>query len=111
MSAGTEAGFGVYLHWPFCKSKCPYCDFNSHVRATVDQETWRKALLADLIERGLSDLARGAESVEALVVSIGAPRLSRSLTSRRSARHLTTWSQDIGPCAPGVGIGAGSPSS
>lgn len=38
----------LYVHWPFCVSKCPYCDFNSHVRARVDQETWREALLADL---------------------------------------------------------------
>ncbi len=44
----AEAGFGVYLHWPFCKSKCPYCDFNSHVRESVDQDRWRRALLADL---------------------------------------------------------------
>ena len=40
---------GVYVHWPFCKSKCPYCDFNSHVRDSVDQEEWRAALLADLV--------------------------------------------------------------
>ena len=38
----------LYVHWPFCVSKCPYCDFNSHVRDTVDQEAWRDALLADL---------------------------------------------------------------
>jgi putative oxygen-independent coproporphyrinogen III oxidase len=38
----------VYIHWPFCVSKCPYCDFNSHVRATVDEAGWRDALLADL---------------------------------------------------------------
>jgi len=38
----------LYVHWPFCVSKCPYCDFNSHVRDNVDQAAWRQALLADL---------------------------------------------------------------
>jgi len=41
-------GFGLYVHWPFCKAKCPYCDFNSHVRDSVDQARWRAALLAEL---------------------------------------------------------------
>ena len=44
----APAGFGIYVHWPFCLSKCPYCDFNSHVRDTVDQARWRRALLAEL---------------------------------------------------------------
>ena len=39
---------GVYVHWPFCKSKCPYCDFNSHVRDGVEQDRWRTALLTEL---------------------------------------------------------------
>ncbi len=41
-------GFAVYVHWPFCESKCPYCDFNSHVRGRVDQAAWRGALLRSL---------------------------------------------------------------
>jgi oxygen-independent coproporphyrinogen-3 oxidase len=44
----TAPGFGIYIHWPFCLSKCPYCDFNSHVRDSVDHERWRTALLAEL---------------------------------------------------------------
>ncbi|MSP49410.1 MAG: coproporphyrinogen III oxidase [Alphaproteobacteria bacterium] len=43
-----DPGFGLYIHWPFCRSKCPYCDFNSHVADGVDQARWRRALLAEL---------------------------------------------------------------
>ena len=38
----------LYVHWPFCRRKCPYCDFNSHVREAVDHAAWRAALLAEL---------------------------------------------------------------
>ena len=44
----TAEALALYVHWPFCVSKCPYCDFNSHVRASIDQNAWREALLADL---------------------------------------------------------------
>lgn len=37
------AQFGIYIHWPFCASKCPYCDFNSHVAETIDHAAWRNA--------------------------------------------------------------------
>ena len=40
--------FGIYIHWPFCAAKCPYCDFNSHVAETIDHEAWRKAYAREL---------------------------------------------------------------
>jgi len=42
------SGFGVYVHWPFCTAKCPYCDFNSHVRAQVDEGAWIDAIVREL---------------------------------------------------------------
>ena len=44
----SDGALALYVHWPFCVSKCPYCDFNSHVRSSIDQDEWREALLADL---------------------------------------------------------------
>ena len=44
----ADEGFGLYVHWPFCVSKCPYCDFNSHVGERIDQAAWRDALLKEL---------------------------------------------------------------
>jgi putative oxygen-independent coproporphyrinogen III oxidase len=46
--AKPDPGFGVYIHWPFCRKKCPYCDFNSHVRAELDENAWVKALQQEL---------------------------------------------------------------
>ncbi len=43
-----DPGFGIYVHWPFCASKCPYCDFNSHVRDRIEHDRWRAALLREL---------------------------------------------------------------
>ncbi|HSM97134.1 MAG TPA: radical SAM family heme chaperone HemW [Rhizomicrobium sp.] len=41
-------GFGIYVHWPFCAAKCPYCDFNSHVRARIDEDAWSDAIVREL---------------------------------------------------------------
>ncbi|OYQ35372.1 coproporphyrinogen III oxidase [Niveispirillum lacus] len=48
MISSPDPGFALYVHWPFCASKCPYCDFNSHVREKVDQPRWAEALLREL---------------------------------------------------------------
>ena len=62
----------LYIHWPFCLAKCPYCDFNSHVRDTVDAGQWREALLADL--RNEAMLA-GGEPLESVFFGGGTPSL------------------------------------
>jgi putative oxygen-independent coproporphyrinogen III oxidase len=53
----------LYVHWPFCKSKCPYCDFNSHVRAGIDDARWRNALLRELDHYGARMRGRRLVSV------------------------------------------------
>ena len=62
----------LYIHWPFCVSKCPYCDFNSHVRESVDQDAWRTAMLADLHYE--ADLLPGRE-VTSIFFGGGTPSL------------------------------------
>jgi putative oxygen-independent coproporphyrinogen III oxidase len=53
----------LYIHWPFCVSKCPYCDFNSHVREGVDQAEWRAALLADMAYEAALTAGRPLSSI------------------------------------------------
>jgi putative oxygen-independent coproporphyrinogen III oxidase len=48
MDDWRHAGFGLYIHWPFCQSKCPYCDFNSHVAARIDQSRWLTAFQSEI---------------------------------------------------------------
>ncbi len=56
-------GFGIYIHWPFCRSKCPYCDFNSHVRERIDHARWRNALLRELEHHARATPGRTVTSV------------------------------------------------
>jgi putative oxygen-independent coproporphyrinogen III oxidase len=56
-------GFGVYVHWPFCAAKCPYCDFNSHVRRGIDQDRWRRALVAEIVRVAAEVPERRVDSV------------------------------------------------
>ncbi|MGN6278091.1 MAG: radical SAM family heme chaperone HemW [Sphingomonas sp.] len=63
MNAPQTPPLALYVHWPFCVSKCPYCDFNSHVREQVDQERWRDALLADLAHEARETAGRKLGSI------------------------------------------------
>ena len=56
-------GFGLYLHWPFCMAKCPYCDFNSHVVASIDQARWKRAYLAEIARIGVETQGRVLNTV------------------------------------------------
>ncbi|MEX0337675.1 MAG: radical SAM family heme chaperone HemW [Arenibacterium sp.] len=58
-----QGGFGLYVHWPYCESKCPYCDFNSHVSSFVDQKVWRDAYLKELDRVAVSTGGRVLNSI------------------------------------------------
>lgn len=62
----------LYIHWPFCLAKCPYCDFNSHVRDRVNNAAWQQALLADM--RHEAELA-GGEALSSIFFGGGTPSL------------------------------------
>jgi putative oxygen-independent coproporphyrinogen III oxidase len=63
MNKVITAPLALYIHWPFCISKCPYCDFNSHVRDAVDQQAWLDALLADMAHEAALTQGRNLSSI------------------------------------------------
>ncbi|MEL6642606.1 MAG: radical SAM family heme chaperone HemW [Pseudomonadota bacterium] len=58
-----RAGFGLYIHWPYCTAKCPYCDFNSHVAASIDQTRWARAYVSEIERVGRETPDRVLRSV------------------------------------------------
>lgn len=93
----SPAPLGVYVHWPFCKSKCPYCDFNSHVRDGVEQSRWRAALL-----RELEHAAREAPGrrVETMFFGGGTP----SLMEPETVAALIVRTRQLWDSAPEIEI-------
>lgn len=78
VSPPPEAALGVYIHWPFCRSKCPYCDFNSHVRKAIDEARWRAALVAELDHFAA---AVGQRRVASIFFGGGTPSLMEPMTA------------------------------
>ena len=75
---GKKDAFGVYLHWPFCLSKCPYCDFNSHVRhAAVDEERFSRAFAREIETTAARAPGR---QVSSIFLGGGTPSLMRPQT-------------------------------
>ncbi len=81
-------GFGLYLHWPFCQAKCPYCDFNSHVAAGIDQARWQRAYLAEIDRVAAETPGRVLQTVffGGGTPSLMAPELVGSVVDRIRAR-------------------------
>jgi oxygen-independent coproporphyrinogen-3 oxidase len=89
MEDWQEGGFGLYLHWPFCASKCPYCDFNSHVAAAVDEDRWRRAYLAEIARIGAET---GPRVLNTVFFGGGTPSLmSPSLVAAVLEAVRATW--------------------
>ncbi|MCB2127725.1 MAG: coproporphyrinogen III oxidase [Rhodobacteraceae bacterium] len=63
MEDWRNGGFGLYIHWPFCASKCPYCDFNSHVSASIDQRRWGHAFVSEIDRVGRETAGRVLNTV------------------------------------------------
>jgi len=72
-----DPGFAIYVHWPFCKAKCPYCDFNSHVRESIDEARWQAAMLRELAH--YAELTPGRR-VTSLFFGGGTPSLMNPAT-------------------------------
>jgi putative oxygen-independent coproporphyrinogen III oxidase len=90
-------GFGLYVHWPFCAAKCPYCDFNSHVRAAVEEDAWVDAVLREMAHTAA---AQGADRplLQTVFFGGGTPSLMQGKSAGRildEAKRLWPWANDV----------------
>jgi putative oxygen-independent coproporphyrinogen III oxidase len=90
-------GFGLYIHWPFCAAKCPYCDFNSHVRPVIDETGWCDAIRAEMATVAAW---QGDERpvVQTIFFGGGTPSLMSGVSTARileQAKRLWPWANDV----------------
>jgi oxygen-independent coproporphyrinogen-3 oxidase len=96
------SGFGIYVHWPFCAAKCPYCDFNSHVRSAIDEDGWRDAIVCELtwIAAWQDEGGTARPAVETIFFGGGTP----SLMSGAAVGGVLEAIAKLWPIAPGIEI-------
>ncbi|MFO0986619.1 MAG: radical SAM family heme chaperone HemW [Alphaproteobacteria bacterium] len=97
LSKPRAPSFALYVHWPFCLSKCPYCDFNSHVRERVEEARWLRAYLAEL-ERA------AAETPGRVVTSVFFGGGTPSLMPPETAAAILARIRALWPVAPDAEI-------
>lgn len=89
MEDWRHGGFGLYLHWPFCAAKCPYCDFNSHVVAEIDESRWKRAYLGEIERVGAET---GGRILNTVFFGGGTPSLmSPDLVAAILEKVRATW--------------------
>ena len=95
MHADAQNAFGVYVHWPFCLSKCPYCDFNSHVRHTeIDEERFARAFAREI---ATTAARTGKREVTSIFLGGGTPSLMKPQTVGAVLDAIAQhWSVDSG---------------
>jgi len=94
-SDAKAPGFGLYVHWPFCAAKCPYCDFNSHVRGGVDHAVWARSLCREM--EHVAEL-RGGGPLTSIFFGGGTPSLMDPRTVDmiiNTADHLWGCTDDV----------------
>ena len=80
--------FGIYVHWPYCVAKCPYCDFNSHVRERIDEDRWTRLVETELT--AMAQLRSDWPHVSSIFFGGGTPSL---MSGRTTAKLLDTISR------------------
>jgi oxygen-independent coproporphyrinogen-3 oxidase len=90
-----RGGFGLYVHWPFCAAKCPYCDFNSHVTPRIDADAWEAALVdqVDAAVRQMPGRTLGSIFFGGGTPSLMPPRIAAAVIDRA----LAGWDGGDGP--------------
>lgn len=90
-------GFGLYIHWPFCAAKCPYCDFNSHVRSQIDEAAWCNSICLEM-DHVASLQGDGRPVVETIFFGGGTPSLMSGSAAGKildHAKRLWPWANDV----------------